>query len=216
MKTQNMLSMLRALADLADAEGAAELRKFAGGFGIGKDEAVTARVKRILARRQASPDRSCYPATLRKSLAAIEAGLSASGARTQANDVQALLSLCEGFSSGSIEDFVASIAKSLTPQQTSKASRKKAEQSADNKLARDLAEELTKTILDEDAFLKIVSRLHDAKIVSTPTLGLVANRFLGNTTNYKGRKPAIDAILRRQKNEARGHARVKALDRISV
>jgi len=61
-----------------------------------------------------------------------------------------------------------------------------------------------------------MGRLNDANSVSTPTLGAVANRFLGNEKRYSGRKSAIADITKRQEQDARTHARGKALDRLPV
>ena len=82
--------------------------------------------------------------------------------------------------------------------------------------ARELADDLTRTVLEPGLFDEVVERLRAAKTVNTPTLAVVANRFLGNSKPYTGRKGAIDDIVRRQKADAREHARSRALSRLGV
>lgn len=204
---------MRAFAELAEGERAEELRKFAGVFSPGKDEAVSARVKRVLSRCPAQP---AHPAGLRKSLVTIASGLSACSAKKQAGDFQAILSLFEGFGMAPVDSFVKQIVAALAAPSVKTSGRRKREQPADHVLAGQLADELAKAVLDPDAFERVVERLRDSKRVSTPTLGVVANRFLANSKSYSGRKAAIDDIIKRQKLDARSHARGKALDRIGV
>jgi hypothetical protein len=211
MKTQEMFSALRAFADVAEAGRAGELRTFATVFAGGKREAVAARIKRAGGRW---PAQQPHPAALKRSLIAIASGLSACGAKKQAADFEAILGLFQGGGTATVESFVEQIAVALTPP--AKPSRAKPVQMPDQALAVELAEQLANAALDPNAFEGVVKRLRDSKRVSTPTLGLVANRFLGNSKAYSGRKAAIDDIVTRQKLDARSHARGKALDRIGV
>lgn len=215
MKTQEMCATLRAFAGLAEASRAEELRKFASIFNVGKDETVAERVKRVLARWKANSERS-YPTSLRRTLASIQAGFSASGARKQETDMKAILSLFVGAETASMDSFVERINAALVAPQVATPRRKKPEAAPDQKLARELSDELTRTVLDLNAFSKVIDRLEDKKLVSTPTLAVVGNRFLGNSKAYDGRSPVIKDILKRQKLDARDSARGKPLDRIGV
>lgn len=215
MKTQEMFTTLRAFAGLAEVGPAEELRRFAGAFSGGKQEAVAARVKRVLARWKADPPPQGHPASLKRALVAIEAGLSASGAKKQASDLQVVLSLFDGPGTATVDSFVAQITTVLVAAPSAKPRTSRAHV-PDDVLADELAAELARTVLDESAFAKVVDRLRDAKRISTPTLATVANRFLGNSKTYKGRKSAIDDIVSRQKMDAWSHARNKALDRLGV
>src|SRR5262245_22795657 len=96
MKTQEMFAALHAFAELAEAGRAAELRKFAIICSGGKEEALAARVKRILSRLRTDPAQLSYPIGLKRCLAAIRSGLSATGAKKQSNDLEVVLSLFEG------------------------------------------------------------------------------------------------------------------------
>lgn len=224
MKTLEMFATLEAFADLAAPERIDELRKFANLFKDGKAETVAARVKRIQNRVDLAPAPRTYPASLRKSLAAIDAGLEASGAKKQADDIKVILGIFEGSSTGTVDGFIEWICVALAPPQTTKAPigrkaaapRQKSEPSVDEALARRLADELTRTVLDPDAFSKVVDQLNDKKLVSTPTLVATANRFLGNQKSYKGRKPVLDDIMRRHKEDIQFEMTERALSKIGV
>ena len=216
MKTTEMSSTLRAFAALASGERAAELLNFAGTFESGSNETVAARAKRIAKGLNARTERLRYPAGLRESLSKIEAGFSASKAK-QAGDFKVIISLFNDAEPGaSVDDFVVqlneAIAASLarTPRRTTQS------QKINERVAVELADELARTVLDLTAFSKVMARLHDANSVSTPTLGAIANRFLGNTKRYNGRKSAIADITKRQEQDARTHARTKGLEHIPV
>ncbi|HEX5958465.1 MAG TPA: hypothetical protein VFY92_07400 [Hyphomicrobiaceae bacterium] len=213
MKTQEVLATLRAFADLADGERADELRKLASAFDSGKNEAVAARVSRIL--KNWAPQQP-HPPKLKESLVAIACGLMAAGAKKQAADIQAVLALFDGAGIASADGFIERIAVALTPPAPKTGRAGKAKQLPDVALASALVEALAKAVSDPDAYSKVIARLHDTKLVPTPTLGLVANRFLGNSKRYSGRKAAIDEIEKRHKLDSLSHARGKALDRIAV
>jgi hypothetical protein len=216
MKTQEMFATLAAFAELAEGCRAQDLRAFAGIFRTGKEEMVAARVKRIASHWKTSSDPQNHPAALRKSLIAIEAGLTASGAKKQVADIATILSLFAGPGTSSLDSFIERITGALTAPPATKARPRTAPQAPDQALASQLADELAAAVLDADAFEKVAERLRNSKLVSTPTLAAVANRFLGNTKSYKGRKSALDDIMNRQKQDARSYARGKALDRIGV
>lgn len=213
MKSQDMSKSLRAFARLLDGRRGEEMARFATVFEGGKAEPVAARVKRILASWKRDNVQPNAPAGLKRDLAAVEAGLAASGAKSQAKVVQIALSLFNGREGGHANTFVAQVVEARD------AAIAKAEKPAlqpDQELARRLTDELTIAVLDEAAFAKIVKRLDDKKMVSTMTLALIANRFLGNSRVYKNRKPAMTDILQRHKDDLRSYARGKALDRIGV
>lgn len=213
MKSQDMSNALRAFATLVEGPKADEMTRFAAVFDGGKVEPVAARVKRILAAWNRASVQPTHPPGLKRDLALLEAGLVASGAKPQVMDFQAVLSLFGGAGIATIDAFVARVAEA---RDASPAKSGKPELPPDREQARQLADELAAAVLDAKAFAGVVQRLEDSKFVSTPTLAVVANRFLGNAKTYKGRKPAINDIMKRHKDDLRSHARGKALDRIGV
>jgi hypothetical protein len=217
MKTTEMSSTLKAFAALVGAERAEELRKFAGTFDSGNDETVAARVKRIAKGLNARTQRLRYPSSLKDSLSGLAAGFSASKAK-QAGDFEAIISLFKDAETGaSADEFVMQINEAIEASRARTPPRRPAQPRLPNeRLVTELANELARTVLDPPAFSKVMARLHDADSVSTPTLGAVANHFLGNSKSYSGRKSAIADITKRQEQDARAHARGKALDRIPV
>jgi hypothetical protein len=216
MKTTEMSSTLKAFAALVRAERAEELRKFAGTFDSGNDETVAARVKRIAKGLNARTQRLRYPSSLKDSLSGLAAGFSASKAK-QAGDFEAIISLFKGAETGaSADEFVMQINEAIEASRARTPRRPAQPQLPNERLVTELANELARTVLDPPAFSKVMARLHDADSVSTPTLGAVANHFLGNNKSYSGRKSAIADISKRQEQDARAHARGKALDRIPV
>lgn len=216
MKTNNMFEMLMAFSDLAEANQAEEIRSLATVFRGGKDEAVQARVKRVIKRWTADSERQAYPPSLKKSLAAIEAGLTASGVKTQVKDIATILWMFEGDDTSSVDSFVERINTALIAPPVRAPRTPRPKPVADLLLARKLADQLTGAALDSEAFSEVVSQLENSKLVGTPTLGAVANHFLGNSKAYRGRKTAIDEIKKRQKQDARFDARERAMDRIGV
>jgi hypothetical protein len=216
MKTTEMSSTLRAFAAVLAPERAHDLLKLAGALDGGTDEMVAARIKRIAKGLNARNQCLRYPLSLRESLSRIAAGFSASKAK-QASDFEAILSLLEDAETGaSADDFVVQINEAMQASQARAPRHTTQPPQADERLTLELTDELTRTVLDPPAFAKVMARLHDAKSVSTPTLAAVANRFLGNTKRYSGRKSAIADIKKRQHQDARTHARTKGLERIPV
>lgn len=205
MKTRDFAATLAAFATLAEAGRASELRRLADFFRDSADETIAARLKKLSRATQ-------HPAELRASIEAIHAGLKAAGATKQATAVAAVLKTFVGTGDATVEVFFGQL---LAPP----APKRRAAPTAiepDRGLARELADELTSAILDTAAFNEVMKRLRAAKHVNTPTLTLVANRFLGNSKHYKGRKDAIDDIVKRQKADAREDARGRALNRLGV
>jgi len=203
MKTRELAAALTAFAELAERARADELRQLAGVFSSGKEETVASRMKKVSSAKG-------HPAMLKASLEMLRAGFLAAGAIKQATAIEAVLRVFQGPSGTPIDAFVAEImapppqkAKPLPPE-------------PDHKLASELAEELRRTAADKRSFNEVVKRLRAAKIVNTPTLATIANRFLGNSRQYEGRKDAIDDIIKRQKSDAREHARSQALSRLGV
>jgi hypothetical protein len=217
MKTTEMSSTLKAFAGLARTDRAEELRKLASSFSSGKNETVAARVKRIAKRLRSRPGCRSYPAGLKESLTSIASGFSASKAK-QARDFEEVISLFNGAEAGgSVDEFVTWINEALVALDTGTARRTTPVQSPpDHRVVTGLAADLANTVLDSDAFSKVVNRLRDTNNVSAPTLSAVANRFLGNNKRYSGRKSAIDDIVKRHRQNVRAHARGKALDRLGV
>lgn len=216
MKTTEMSSTLKAFAALASAGRADELVKLASTFDAGTDETVAARVKRIVRGLRTQTGRLRYPPGVKESLTRIAAGFSASKAK-QASDFQALVSLFEGAEAGaSIDDFVTAINKAVVDSQTRSTVRSSQPQAPNERLASELADELTRTVLDPVAFSRVMDKLRNAEIVSTATLGVIANRFLRNSKPYSGRKSAMAEITERQEQDARNHARTKGLEHIPV
>jgi hypothetical protein len=205
MKASELAATLTAFARLSDAARAAELRALAEVFSAGKDETTSARIKKLQCP-------SGHPAQLKASLEAVRSGFLTSGATKQATVIGIVLGVFSGPGDTTIESFVSQIAAPPPPKKKSSSS--KAE--PDYALAHELADDLTRTVLEPGLFDEVVERLRASNMVNTPTLAVVANRFLGNTKPYSGRKGAIDDILQRQKADAREHARSRALSRLGV
>jgi len=210
MKSSELSAALLAFSPVADGGRTHELRAFASIFGGGMDETVVARLKRL-------PASLGIPATLRTSLSAIEAGLIAVGAKKQAADVSAVLVKFDEPASKPLDDIVAQSKAALEspPPRATRARATGATVQPDQMLATQLADELTRTVLDTNAFAKVLEQLKDARRVTTPTLALVGNRFLGNSKPYKGRKPVIADIVKRQGEDMLDHSRRAALKRAS-
>lgn len=205
MKTSELAATLEAFARLANTERSAELREFAEVFSAGKDETTSARAKKLQCP-------SGHPAQLKASLEAVRSGFLASGATKQATAIGTVLGVFLGPGDATIESFVAQVTAPPPPKKKSSSSKTE----PDYALARELADDLTRTVLEPGLFDEVVERLRAAKTVNTPTLAVVANCFLGNSKPYTGRKGAIDDIVRRQKADAREHARSRALSRLGV
>lgn len=205
MKARQLAATLNALAKVADATHSEQLRRFATVFASGSDEALGARLKKL-------SSASAHPAALKESLDVIRAGFEAAGATKPATAIGAVLRVFAGRGDASIEAFIGEITAPRTPKRRAAAP----PPAPDHRLARDLADKLTSRVLDPDSFNEVVQQLRDAKQVNSPTLIIIAHRFLGNDKPYTGRKLAIDDIIRRQKADAREHARGKALSRVGV
>ncbi len=208
MKTQELSAALMAFAPMAEERRSEELRGFASIFGSGKAETIGARLKKI-------PAEFGIPPSVKASLNAIEAGFIAAGAKKQAADVQAILSKLSGDFDGPINEYVYRITAAIVNTSGKSGGQKKAAipLPADQPLARKIADELTSSVLDASTFSEILQRLADTKLVSTPTLHLIGNRFLRNSKLYKGRKPVIDDIKKRQAEELLDSSRRAAVKR---
>ncbi len=209
MKTSDFAKALGAFADFSDDARARELTKLAIVFNGGQDETLATRVKKW------SPSTG-HPALLKDTLKKIQSCLKTAGASKQAASIDAVLDALSGSSPNiGIDEFIAQItAPPPPPAPKKKQPRPPAE--PDFTLARQLADELTRTVLSTPEFGEVVKRLRAAKVVNTPTLAIVANKFLGNDKHYDGRKEPIDDIVKRQKADAREHARGQALKRVGV
>ncbi len=208
MKTNEFAGALKAFSELATAPQAAELRAAASFFEAGKVETLAARVKKLQPAYGA-------PALLKDALQAILSGFKFSGATKQATAMTPVIQfLSVGADLLTIDEFISRI----TAPPPLPVSRKKTKppEVADQVLAEALADDLKQSILDKLEFGEVVKRLKIAKQVNTPTLALTARLFLGNEKQYDGRKDAIDDILKRQRADAREHARGQALKRIGV
>ena len=206
MKSQELSAGLVAFAPLADRGRIEELQSFASIFDGGAAETVGERLKRIPAGYGA-------PASFKANLIAIENGLNALGAKKQAADVKAVLAKFSGPFDGTVAELVARLKTAMVSRPAKTSNAEKAVATADQVLAKELAEELTRTVLDTHAFSRIVQRLSDAKQVSTPTLHVIGNRFLGHSKAYKGRKPVIVDIEKRQGEDMLDHSRRAAVKR---
>jgi hypothetical protein len=205
MKTPDFALMLGAFAALVDGNRANDLRKFAEVFRSGKEETVAARVKKW-------SKANAYPSDLKASMVAIRECFVTAGAIKQAADVEFVLSAFVGGDDATSSQFIAEIIAPPLPKKRVAPPQPQ----ADDALARKLADQLTGAVLDTDAFKLVVTNLRDKKHVNTPTLAVIANRFLGNNKSYTGRKEPLDDIVKRQKADAREHARGRALNRIGV
>ncbi|MGI9410101.1 MAG: hypothetical protein ACR2OV_08505 [Hyphomicrobiaceae bacterium] len=206
MKTSDLAKTLTALAKLATAETARELNQLAEYLHSGKDETLAQRLKK-------AGTLNGYPRSLKLSLENIQTGFEAAGAKKQAGVIATFLKMFRGRDDVSVGDFIAQLDTPPPKPATKKAS---TAAKLDHTLARDLADELSKRDLSTAQFETLLARLQKPKDVSTPTLHLIANRFLGNDKRYKGRKAPIDDILKRQKDDAHDRALERALDRVAV
>lgn len=208
MKASELSAALQAFSPVGDGGRTHELQAFASIFGGGKSETVAARLKRL-------PASLGIPATLKTSLSAIEAGLSAVGAKKQAADMSAVLAKFSGPASAALDDVVAQCKAALEnpPPRATSARATVAAKQPDQRLAKQLADELTRTVLDTHAFAKVLEQLKDARKVTTPTLVLIGNCFLGNSKTYNGRKTVITDIEKRQGEDLLDHSRRAALKR---
>jgi hypothetical protein len=206
MKAQDLSAGLLALAPLADRSGIEEIRSFASLFSHGKGETVGARLKQF-------PEGYGLPSSLKTSLAAVETMLHISGAKKQAADIRAVLAKFSGAFDRTTDELVAQIRTAVASRPSRTSASKRAAPTADQTLARQLADDLTRTVFDSSAFSKIVERLNNSKQISTPTLAMTGNIFLGNSKEYKGRKPVIADILKRQGEELLDNSRRAAVKR---
>jgi hypothetical protein len=205
MKTQEFAQTLIAFAGLMEARRADELRTFAGMFSSGKEETIAARLKKM-------SRATGHPATLKQGLETVRAGLKAAGAKKQATEIGMVLEVFAGRDDSSIEAFIGEITTAPPPKKRPPPPAP----TPDHRLARDLADELARTVLDKESFNEVVGRLRNKKDVNTPTLAIIANRFLGRSVSYSDRKAPVADIIKRQKSDAREYARGKALNRVGV
>lgn len=208
MKTSDFAEVLSAFAALSDAARGRHLTKLATVFIGGKEETLAARLKKW-------GHRTGHPASLKDSLQKIRVCLKAAGASKQSAAIDAVLDALTGPDDIGVDEFIAQITAPPPPPAPKK---KPARPQAlpDYTLARELADELTRTVLNTSQFGEVVKRLRAAKEVNTPTLVIIANKFLGNDKSYTGRKEPIDDIVKRQKADSREHARGQALKRVGV
>src|SRR5262245_35167857 len=111
MKSREMSAALAAFSPLAEGRRIDELRTFASIFSGGKEETVAARLKRI-------PSEPGLPPSLKESLKAIWAGLTATGAKKQADDLKAILTKFNGRFDGTLDAMVAQVTAALTSPPT--------------------------------------------------------------------------------------------------
>jgi hypothetical protein len=205
MKTHELSAALLAFAQLVGGTRTEELRDFARIFQEGKAQTVAARLKQI-------PEGYGVSSSLKESLTAIEAGLTALGAKKQAAELKAVASKFSGHFDGSTAELAARI-KVDTAKPAKVARKKTTDAVADEAQARHLADELTSLVLKTVAFSEVIKQLENAKEVSTPTLHMIGNRFLGNSKAYKGRKSVVKDIMKRQAEEVLDASRRVAVKR---
>jgi hypothetical protein len=185
MNTKELARTLTALAELADFRRSDGLYRLASFFENGKTETIPARLKRM---RPATS----HPSDLRRSLEIIRSGLLAAGAKKQASLIAAVLTLFTGSGGATLDRFLEEI--SAPPDKSHLAAERS--KTADHQLARRIADMLNQSSLDASSFQDILTQLRSPHLVNTPTLALIANRYLGNDCFYRDRKKAIDAIIR--------------------
>jgi hypothetical protein len=209
MKPQAISAILTTFAKLAEAARGDELRRFAGIFSGSKEKTIATHVKKL-------QSASGYPATLKTSLEIIQAGFAAAGATKQVTAFGVLLNAFAGRANISVDTFITEITTAPPQKSQIKRGSPRSRQEPDYQLGSELADELRRTMLDTGSFNAVVARLRDGKNVNTPTLAIIANRFLGKSKAYTDRKSPIEDIVRRQKADAREHARGQALSRLGV
>jgi hypothetical protein len=185
MHTKDLALALRVFADVADIERAQDLYDFAAFLERGRNETISARIKRL------SPS-SRYPARLQSSLSTIAEALRAAGAIRASAKVHEVLTVFKGRPGSTIEAFLLEI--SVAPvQQWESARRFKT-------LDADLAEELLSKLLpqrrDFEAFTTLIEELETTSGAGTATWGRVASRITGSNHVYRDRRAAVRAIIK--------------------
>ena len=138
---------------------------------------------------------------MREALRCFLAIVQACGTKASTIEAKRLLSLLPPDMNCSMEVFLDDL-KSLDAKPTA-TRKKKPPKAPDEVLAARLATELHETKRHEAKFGAGVSKLRNTKTIDTPTLLLVAKKFLGPNVVVKGRKAAIDAIIKKHQDELR-------------
>lgn len=185
MHTKDLALALRVLAEVSDIERAQDLYDFAAFLERGRNETISARIKRL------SPS-SRYPGRLKNTLSAISEGFRAAGAIKASAKVQEVLTVFKGRPGATMEAFLLEI--SIAPIRQWESGRRF------KTLDSDLAEELLSKLLahksDIEAFTALIEELETSSGAGTATWGLVANRITGSTNVYRDRRSAVRAIIK--------------------
>lgn len=127
--------------------------------------------------------------------------VAAVGTKSSQTEADRLVDLATGHSECSVAEFISD----LEASDAKPAPKKRASVQAlpNEQLAAELLGRLKQTLRSRVEFAQVFADLGDSKKVDTPTLHRVTNLLVGRTATLKGRKPALDAILRRHHDELR-------------
>jgi hypothetical protein len=224
MKINDLRSGLSAAAELLDGIHPTEgqcLRQFSAALQCSKSIKTAEAVDKILANWAASARHPSYPIALRDTLTQLTAMQAAFGASSAAADLKALLGLFEGSPDQSASDFCRDIAEGLANPAKKPAARKA---SADKGKAlpvtslevNSIADQLVALAENHEAFNQLLATLAADKRMTKIALVSVASRFLGYDTKPKSKDAALEAIRRRQMQDAIQGARAREVQKIAV
>ena len=198
-----------------------EMRELAEALHTTKPAKTSDAVQRIKANWAKSSRRPAYPAQLRKALLGLQTVQTAFGASAAVADLSLVLGLFDGSPDQSASEFCREIAEGLvipakqyTPKKSSPAKAKLAPVS-DSEI-KELADKLVSTSDDHSKFDQLLSELATEKRMTKPIVFQVAKCFLGYEMKFKTKDAAIEAIRRRQLQDAIQGARAREVQKIAV
>ncbi len=225
MKINDLRNGLSAAAELLGIHhpqsAGDQLRQFANALQSPKPVKTIEAVDRVLAKWSTSSRRSAFSAPLRDTITKLAATQAAFGASAAAADLNHLLRLFEGSPDQSASDFCLDVADGLLiPAKLP--SVKKAKVAAPKALPvssleiNSIADQLVARADNHEAFDLLLSTLAADKRITKPALVGIAARFLGYNAKPKTRDAALEAIRRRQMQDAIQGARAREVQKIAV
>lgn len=225
MKINELRLGLFAASDLLgfdDGRGfGAEMREFAQVLLTTKPMKTSDVVKQIKSKWVATSRRAAYPAQLRGSLIRLQAMQAAFGASAASADLLLILSLFDGSPDQLTREFCEEIADGLVApakqpsQKKSRPEKQKVEPVSALEIKK-FADNLVSTSDDHSKFDQLLSELATEKRMTKSVVLEVAKCFLGYEMKFKTKDAAIEAIRRRQLQDAIQGARAREVHKISV
>ena len=190
-----------------------------------EEESVVSFVNSLIKQRDVHGRGTNTPpiATLRRSLAKLEACLRSAEAKKAANDVAKIVELLEGCGQASIAALVSDargwLVEASQPNPKSnranRASKKLVKHDVKTLRPADYATLLKQATKENAKFDQMIEQLRADRNIKKPDMREVARLFLGyELAKKKGRKDALTEIIERQTVEARQDARGSLLDRL--